>query len=41
LISQFPKGTPIYATPMAHELIQMKQKNMGYMPNLNLYSREK
>lgn len=41
LISLFPKGTPIFATPMAFELIKMKQKPYGFAPSLHLYSREK
>lgn len=41
LIRQFGKWVPIFATPMAYELIRMKQKQFGYMPNVIEYNRDK
>lgn len=41
LIKQFGKGVPIYATPMALELIKMKQEQFGYMPTILPYNKDK
>jgi hypothetical protein len=41
LIKQFGKGVPIYATPMALELIKLKQESFNYQPMLFEYNRDK
>lgn len=41
LIKQFGKGVPIYATPMALELIKLKQDSFNYQPILVEYNRDK
>ncbi|MCT4616990.1 MAG: ribonuclease J [Candidatus Gracilibacteria bacterium] len=40
LIKQFGKGVPIFATPMAYELIKMKQSDFGYSPLMFEYNKD-
>lgn len=39
-MEQLGRSTPIYATPMAFELIKLKQADMGaVLPNIREYTR--
>jgi len=40
LIKQFGKWVPIFATPMAYELIKMKQSDFGYNPLMFKYNKD-
>lgn len=40
MMEQLGRGTPLYATPMAYELIKLKQGDMGAtLPNIREYTR--